>query len=62
MTIAGRYHDLGIFLDRVSKYQRIINVDNLRIGASKEQGRTIQASLTATTFVYSEGDDQGSKP
>ena len=55
MQVEGRYHDLGIFLDRVSKYSRIINVDNLRISASKqERGRTIEASLTATTFVFSE--------
>lgn len=54
MQVAGRYHDLGIFLDRVSKYSRIINVDNLRIGSLKQSGRTIQASLTATTFVYTE--------
>jgi type IV pilus assembly protein PilO len=59
MQVAGRYHDLGIFLDRVSKYSRIINVDNLRIGAAKAPGRTIQASLTATTFVYSEEATEG---
>ncbi len=52
MQVEGRYHDLGIFLDRVSKYSRIINVDNLRISAKKARGRTIQASLTATTFVF----------
>src|SRR5512137_1591943 len=28
MDVVGRYHDLGIFLDRLSKYSRIINVDN----------------------------------
>jgi len=53
MEVSGKYHDLGIFLDRVSKYSRIINVDNLRIGSMKAQGRTISASLTATTFVFS---------
>jgi Tfp pilus assembly protein PilO len=47
-----RYHDLGIFLDRVSKYSRIINVDSLRIGTSRERDKTITASFTATTFVY----------
>ena len=57
MQVAGRYHDLGIFLDRVSKYSRIINVDNLRIGSAREPGKTIQASLTATTFVYTEERD-----
>jgi type IV pilus assembly protein PilO len=59
MQVVGRYHDLGIFLDRVSKYSRIINVDNLRIGTAKAPGRTIQASLTATTFVYSEEATEG---
>ena len=35
------------------------NVDNLRIGSLKAAGRTIQASLTATTFVYSEENTEG---
>jgi type IV pilus assembly protein PilO len=59
MQVVGKYHDLGLFLDRVSKYSRIINVDNLRIGSVKEPGKTIQASLTATTFVYSDTQTQG---
>lgn len=53
MNVIGRYHDLGIFLDRVSKYSRIINVDDLRMNAYKGPGdKTIRASFTATTFVY----------
>lgn len=53
MDVVGRYHDLGIFLDRVSKYSRIINVDNLRMTAYQGGGdKTIRASFTATTFVY----------
>jgi type IV pilus assembly protein PilO len=59
MQVAGRYHDLGLFLDRVSKYSRIINVDNLRITGIKEHGKTILASLTATTFVYSDSGAEG---
>jgi len=55
MDVVGRYHDLGIFLDRVSKYSRIINVDNLRMSANPGDGdKTIRASFTATTFVYDE--------
>jgi len=61
MEVSGKYHDLGIFLDRVSKYSRIINVDNLRIGSMKAQGRTISASLTATTFVFSEEATEGTQ-
>jgi len=62
MNVIGRYHDLGIFLDRVSKYSRIINVDGLRIAAVRgEPGKTIRASFTATTFVYDEagGSEEG---
>ena len=59
MQVVGRYHDLGLFLDRVSKYSRIINVDNLRIGGSRETGKSINASFTATTFVYSESREKG---
>ena len=55
--MVGRYHDLGVFLDRVSKYQRIINVSNLRIAGVRESGKTIQVNMTATTFVYT--DDGG---
>jgi len=53
MDVIGRYHDLGVFLDRVSKYSRIINVDNLRMTSNQGGGdKTIRASFTATTFVY----------
>jgi type IV pilus assembly protein PilO len=57
MQVTGRYHDLGIFLDRVSKYSRIVNVDNLNMSATRAKSeKTISASFTATTFVYdSEG-------
>jgi type IV pilus assembly protein PilO len=54
MQVVARYHDLGIFLDRVSKYSRIINVDNVRINSARERDKTIRASFTATTFVYDE--------
>ena len=53
MNVVGRYHDMGIFLDRVSKYSRIINVDNLRMSSNPGGGeKSIRASFTATTFVY----------
>ncbi len=60
MNVVGRYHDLGIFLDRVSKYQRIINVDNLRMGTNVGGGeKSIRASFTATTFVYDDTAEKG---
>jgi type IV pilus assembly protein PilO len=52
MQVVARYHDLGVFLDRVSKYSRIINVDDIKINSVKQRDKTIRASFTATTFVY----------
>jgi type IV pilus assembly protein PilO len=60
MNVVGRYHDLGIFLDRVSKYSRIINVDNLRMASNPGGGeKSIRANFTATTFVYEESVEKG---
>jgi type IV pilus assembly protein PilO len=56
MEVVGRYHDLGVFLDRVSKYSRIVNVDNLRMNTNPGGGdKTIRSTFTATTFVCEEG-------
>lgn len=53
MEVVGKYHDLGIFLDRVSKYSRIVNVDQLQMsGNNGAAEKTVRASFTATTFVY----------
>jgi type IV pilus assembly protein PilO len=56
LQLEGTYHDLGAFLERVSKFPRIINVGSLKIEAREGQpGRaTVTAECTATTFVLVE--------
>jgi type IV pilus assembly protein PilO len=60
LQIEGTYHNLGTFLERVSKFPRIINVTGIHIktrDASKDGGtsaRSITAECTATTFVLIE--------
>ena len=53
LQLEGNYHNLGLFLDRVSKFPRIINIGSMKI-ASKDEP-TPQSSMTinatATTFV-----------
>jgi type IV pilus assembly protein PilO len=53
LQLEGNYHNLGLFLDRVSKFPRIINIGNMEITAKAQP--TAQASMninaTATTFV-----------
>jgi type IV pilus assembly protein PilO len=53
LKLEGRYHDLGAFLERVSKFPRIINVSDLAIKTfdDKSGTSTITAECTATTFV-----------
>jgi type IV pilus assembly protein PilO len=56
LQLEGTYHDLGAFLERVSRFPRIINVGTIKIRARENQvGRaTITAECTATTFVLAE--------
>ena len=56
LKLEGTYHDLGGFLERVSKFPRIINVGDLKVKAldKSNNGATITAELTATTFVLIE--------
>jgi type IV pilus assembly protein PilO len=56
LQLEGTYHDLGVFLERVSKFPRIINVGNIKIRAQDAQSgaSTITAECTATTFVLIE--------
>jgi type IV pilus assembly protein PilO len=53
LKLEGRYHDLGAFLERVSKFPRIINVGDIKIKAidNAAGGATVTADCTATTFV-----------
>lgn len=56
LTAEGTYHDLGLFLDRIGKFHRIINVSEIVIKAKpKADGdATIVAECMATTFVLQE--------
>ena len=56
LQIEGTYHNLGNFLERVSKFPRIINVNGIHIKAKPDgtPGDSITADCTATTFVLIE--------
>jgi len=54
LQLEGNYHNLGAFLDRVSKFPRIINIGNLAL-VSKEPptaNTSMTIGATATTFVF----------
>jgi type IV pilus assembly protein PilO len=60
ISVEGTYHDLGAFLERVSKFPRIINVGNITITAREQQtaGATVSANCTATAFVLVATEDK----
>jgi type IV pilus assembly protein PilO len=53
LKLEGNYHDIGAFLERVSKFPRIINVGAIHIAAREGQTalNTVTAECTAMTFV-----------
>src|SRR5688572_16262607 len=56
IDVRGTYHNLAMFFDRVGRFSRIINVENLGIGAFRQarSEHTITASFIAKTFIYKE--------
>lgn len=56
LQVEGTYHNLGTFLERVSKFPRIINVTAFKIRTKDKQSdaETVSAECTATTFVMTE--------
>ena len=56
LQLEGNYHNLGLFLDRVSKFPRIINIGGLTLAqrADGSSSSTKTINCTATTFVLVE--------
>jgi type IV pilus assembly protein PilO len=53
LQLEGNYHNLGVFLDRVSKFPRIINISGLALAAKEPAtaSSSMTITATATTFV-----------
>lgn len=56
LQLEGNYHNLGVFLDRVSKFPRIINIGGMTLAAKTppEPAASMNIGVTATTFVLTE--------
>jgi type IV pilus assembly protein PilO len=63
LTAEGSFHNLGLFLDRVSKFPRIINIGDISIVANPRPNpnSTIIADCTATTFVLQDAGGRGGR-
>ena len=58
ISLDGTYHNLALFFDRMSRFSRIINVEDMKVGGldTAGAGKSISASFTAKTFIYT-GDE-----
>ena len=54
VQLQGTYHNLARFFDRMSRFSRIFNIDNLKIEQQREEQHSISATFVAKTFVFKE--------
>ncbi len=54
LDLEGTYHNMGSFLDRVSRMSRLVTMGDLKIKSRSQPtiSNTIAISATATTYVY----------
>lgn len=58
IQLDGTYHNLALFFDRMSRFSRIINVEDLRVTSlDNVPQKSIAAVFVAKTFIYT-GEEQ----
>ena len=59
IQVEGTYHNLALFFDRMSRFSRIVNVEDLKVGVLGDvPGKSIASQFVAKTFIYT-GDETG---
>ncbi|WP_028585671.1 type IV pilus inner membrane component PilO [Desulfogranum mediterraneum] len=69
ISTKGPYHNMGFFLDQVSKLERLVTVNNIKMGAPKKEGGEMLLNSTCRLITYrftntklpSEKDNKGKK-
>lgn len=54
INVTGGYHDMAIFLDKIARLSRIVNVKDISMGRTKD-GEDLNTSCTAVTYKFVEG-------
>ena len=52
ISIRGPYHNVGYFLDKVSKLERIVTVNNIKLAGPKKSGNEMILNTTLTLVTY----------
>ncbi len=67
INLQGTYHNLAQLFDRISRFSRIINIENLKVDQLRDSGgrHTLSASFRAKTFIYKDpppGEEEETAP
>ena len=64
INVTGDYHNVAVFLDRVARLSRIVNVKDISMGRSKKSAE-LNTTCTAVTYKFveasKEDDEKGKK-
>ena len=52
ISIRGPYHNMGYFLDQVSKLDRIVTVNNIKMGSPKQEGGEMLLNSNCRLVTY----------
>ena len=52
IAVQGSYHDVGVFLDKISKLPRIVSVNNIKMDAPKQTGGAMILNSTFQLVTY----------
>ncbi|HEX2799329.1 MAG TPA: type 4a pilus biogenesis protein PilO, partial [Thermoanaerobaculia bacterium] len=63
LQIDGTYHNLALFFEKVARFSRIINIEDLVMTGYPDAagGRTLGATFSMKTFIYL-GDTEAAAP
>jgi type IV pilus assembly protein PilO len=62
INVRGPYHNMGFFLDMVSKLERIVSVSNIRMSSPKKEGGEMLLTSDCTLVTYRFTNVELSKP
>ncbi len=62
ISIRGPYHNMGFFLDQVSKLNRIVSVNNITMGSPKKESGEMLLSSKCRLVTYRFTNTQAKKP
>ncbi len=62
IKVRGPYHNMGIFLDQVSKLDRIVTVSNINMGGPKKEGSEMLLNSNCRLVTYRFTNKKVSKP